>query len=104
MTFIAVLDNKCVGTVSIFENDLKTQKSLKHWLSSLDVSPDNRGKGAGRKLINHIQEVVKKSGFETLYLRTEYTSEYYRRLGWKFVYKTKDEKGQETEGFEYELV
>ena len=51
------------------------------------------------KLINRVQEVVKGLGLKTLYLRTEHTSEYYRRLGWEYVYKTNDEKGQETEVF-----
>jgi len=42
---------------------------------------------------------VKELGYEILYLRTEHTSEYYRRFGWEFLYKTLDEKGHETEVF-----
>jgi len=99
ITLIAVADNKCVGTVSIFENDLKNQNDLTPWLASLYVSPYYRGQGIAEKLINRVQEVVKGLGFKTLYLRTEHTSEYYRRLGWEYVYKTHDEKGQETEVF-----
>lgn len=103
MIFIAIVDNECVGTVSIFENDLKTQKELTPWLASLYVSPDKRGQGVGELLINHVQDVVKGLGFETLYLRTEHTYEYYTRLGWEFVYKTEDEKCQQTEVFKYKL-
>ena len=103
MAFIALVDNACVGTVSIFENDLQTQKVLTPWLASLYVSPNHRGQGVGEMLISHVQDVVKRLGFENLYLRTEHTSEYYRRLGWEFVYKTEDEKGQETEVFKYKL-
>jgi len=99
ITLIAVADNKCVGTISIFENDLKTQNDLTPWLASLYVSPYFRGQGIAEKLINRVQEVVKGLGFKTLYLRTEHTSEYYKRLGWEYVYKTNDEKGQETEVF-----
>lgn len=99
ITLIAVAENKRVGTISIFENDLKIQNDLTPWLASLYVSPQYRGQGIAEKLINRVQEVVKGLGFKTLYLRTEHTSEYYRRLGWEYVYKTNDEKGQETEVF-----
>lgn len=51
------------------------------------------------KLINKVKKIVKELGYKTLYLRTEHTSEYYRKLGWEYVYKTQDEKGQETEVF-----
>ena len=99
ITLIAVVNDECVGTISIYENDLKTQTDLTPWLASLYVSPYYRCQGIAEKLINRVQEVVKDLGFKTLYLRTEYTSEYYRRLGWEYVYKTHDEKGQETEVF-----
>lgn len=97
ITLIAVVNNECVGTVSIYENDLKTQTELSPWLASLYVNSCYRGQGIAEKLINKVQEVVKHLGFKTLYLRTEHTSEYYKRLGWEYVYKTYDEKGEETE-------
>jgi len=102
--FVAVYDNKCMATVSIFENDLKTQKELTPWLASLYVEPKYRGKGVGEKLIERIKSEVKQLGFNTLYLRTEYTADYYKQLGWDFLYKTKDIKDQETEVFKYDLV
>ena len=97
ITLIAISDERCIGTVSIFENDLKSQNVLKPWLGSLYVSPNYRGKGVAEKLINQVKVIVKELGYEILYLRTEHTSEYYRRLGWEFLFKTLDEKGQETE-------
>lgn len=99
ITLIAVIDGECVGTVSIFQNDLKTQSELTPWLASLYVNPYFRGRGIAKTLINKVQQIVKDLGFKELYLRTEHASEYYRRLGWEFVYKTHDEKGQETEVF-----
>lgn len=103
ITFIAIINNECVGTISIFENDLKNQNELTPWLASLYVSPVYRGQGIGEKLISKVQEVVKDRGFKILYLRTEHTSHYYRRLGWEYVYQTYDEKGQETEVFRMKL-
>lgn len=103
ITLIALVDGECTGTVSIFKNDLKTQRDLTPWLASLYVNPHYRGKGIAKELINKVQQVVKELGFKELYLRTEHTSEYYRRLGWNFVYKTHDEKGQETEVFKISI-
>lgn len=99
ITLVAIINDECVGTISIFENDLKTQNILSPWLASLYVSPDFRGKGIAKNLINKVQHIVKELGFKELYLRTEHTSEYYRLLGWEFIYKTHDEKNQETEIF-----
>ncbi len=104
MAFVAIVDNECVGTVSIFKNDLKTQEALTPWLASLYVSPRHRGQGIRYKLIKHVQEVVKELGYEAVYLRTEHTSEYYKSLGWIFAYNAVDEKGQETEVFKYTLM
>lgn len=99
ITLVSLIDNKCIGTVSIFENDLKTQKDFTPWLASLYVTPDYRGKGVGQKLISKVQGIVRELGFETLYLRTENASNYYKKLGFEFVYSTYDEKGKNTEVF-----
>lgn len=97
ITLIAINDNKCVGTVSIFENDLKTQNELSPWLASLYVHPEYRGQKIAQNLINRVIEIVNSMGYKKVYLRTEHTSEYYKRLGWEFVYRTTDQLGQKTE-------
>lgn len=99
ITLVAISGDECVGTVSIFENDLKSQDELKPWLASLYVTPEHRGKGVAEKLIDQVKVIVKELGFEILYLRTEHTSGYYRKLGWDYLNKALDEKGQETEVF-----
>ena len=35
--------------------------------------------------------------------RTEHTADYYRKLGWKCLFETKDELGIDTEVFKKEL-
>lgn len=52
ITFIALLDDQCVGTVSIFENDLESRKDYKPWLASLFVAEEYRGNGIAQKLID----------------------------------------------------
>jgi len=99
ITLVAISDNKCVGTVSLFENDLDTQDSLRPWLASLFVEPTCRGLGIAEKLINQLLKTAGNLGYEKLYLRTEHTSEYYRTRNWMSLGKTIDGKGQETEVF-----
>ena len=103
ITLVALVNDQCVGTVSLFENDLKNQKALTPWLASLYVDVPYRSKGIAKKLIEQVKEIAKEMGFEVLYLRTEHTAGYYRDLGWTYHEKTIDEKGQETEIFKIEL-
>lgn len=44
---IALDDDVCLGTVSIFENDLRVRPNYKPWLASLFVKPEYRSKSVG---------------------------------------------------------
>lgn len=99
ITLIAVIDNKCVGTVSLFENDLDTQDVLHPWLASIFVEPTFRKLGIAEKLTNKLLSIAGNLDYEKLYLRTEHTSEYYRARNWSSLGKAFDGKGQETEIF-----
>lgn len=88
-TYIALVDDICVGTVAIYDNDLKGE-GVTPWLGSLFVHPDWRGKKIGQALIAHIKVIVAAWGYDTLYLRTEHTAEYYEKLAWNMVKKTVD--------------
>jgi GNAT superfamily N-acetyltransferase len=103
ITFIAIKNGRCLGVVSIFENDLKTQNGLKPWLATLYVKTKSRNKGIAKILIDAVIEKTKEMGYSTLYLRTEHKSEYYKKRNWKFVYKPHDENGKETEVYKYEI-
>lgn len=103
ITLIAIVDDKCVGAISLFENDLKNQQVLSPWLASLYVVPEYRSRGIAKKLIDEVKAIAKKLGFEILYLRTEEAAEYYKKLGWIFVAKTQDEKGKATNVFKARL-
>lgn len=102
-TFIAIEDNKCMGTISIFENDLKGQDNLKPWLASLYVEPKFRSRGIAYELMRKVMDTVKEMGYDILYLRTENAGNYYIEHGWEFVYSTVDEKGQDTEIYKKHL-
>jgi predicted N-acetyltransferase YhbS len=101
LTFIAVKDTICVGTVSIVENDLTKRKDLKPWLAALFVKPEYRNQGLGLKLIYKTIKETKKLGYKKIYLRTETAGAYYKKMNWNSVYKTIDEYGLNTEVYEY---
>ncbi len=49
--------------------------------------------------MDKVIETSRNLGYEILYLRTEHTSQFYIKLGWKLIYNTIDEFGLETEVF-----
>lgn len=98
-TFVAIENGKCIGTVSLFSNDLKERTDLTPWLGSLYVSTDYRNRGTAKQLMNKVIKTSRRLGYEILFLRTEHTSKYYIKLGWKLIYNTIDEFGLTTEVF-----
>ncbi len=99
LTFVAIENDVCLGTVSLFSNDLKERIDLTPWLGSLYVRTDYRNRGIAKQLIEKVIETSKRLGYDTLFLRTENASGYYIKSGWKLIYNTIDEFGLETEVF-----
>lgn len=104
ITFVAIENGQCVGTVSIFSNDLKTQSALSPWLAAVIVCPEFRNQGIASSLIKHACSVAKSLGFGVIYLRTEHAAQYYERLGWEYVRHTADEYGIETDVYKLNLL
>lgn len=103
LTFVAMIGDVCIGTVSLVGNDLKARQDLTPWLASLYVSTGYRGHGYAQRLIDHVIAAAAALGFGRLYLRTETAAAYYTRLGWKKIYATTDEFNLFTEVFEREI-
>lgn len=99
ITLVAFENGECIGTVSIFENDLKIREKYKPWLASLYTKPEYRGRSVGKALIDKTIEIVKELGFNELYLRTEDASDYYRKRGWIYVETVSDEKYEKIDVF-----
>lgn len=99
ITLVALESGECIGTVSIFENDLKIRDMYKPWLASLYTKPDYRGRGVGEKLIAKTIDVVEGLGFNGLYLRTEDASDYYRKRGWTYLETVSNEKYEKIDVF-----
>ncbi|MFS2173369.1 GNAT family N-acetyltransferase [Priestia megaterium] len=103
ITLVAIEKTERIGTVSIFENDLKEREIYKPWLASLYTTFEHRGKGVGQRLINETLKVVKELGYKEVYLRTENASNYYQDRGWSFVETILDNKGEKIDVFKFIL-
>ena len=101
ITYVAIENNECIGTVSLFINDLTTRMDLSPWLASLVVRLDYRNKGIGEKLINYALNEAKSLGNKKLYLKTENKGSFYSKRRWKYIGKGVDKYGQETDLYEY---
>ena len=99
---VAMADNKCVGTVSIVQNDLKCREYTP-WLASLYVDVPFRKNKIGEQLIDRVKDIAKGLGYSELYLRTEHASGYYRRLGWQFVESCDDDYNLKPDVFKLTL-
>jgi len=103
MTYIAKHDEKLVGTVSIWQNDLISRQDLTPWIAALYIKKEYRGKGIGTLLQEKCIQVVSELGFEKLYLITDHEN-YYEKCGWKFLELAPLGNGKETRIYEYEVL
>ena len=87
---IAMVDGKCVGTVSIVQNDLQC-RGYTPWLAALYVDQAFRDNKIGEQLVARVKDIVKDLGYREIYLRTEHASDYYRKLGWEFIETCEDQ-------------
>lgn len=85
VTFVALDDATCIGTVSLFENDLNERTAYTPWLASLFVEKVYRNQGITQQLINQLIVYAKSRQITTIYLKTENASAYYKKLGWTLV-------------------
>ncbi len=99
LALVALEGEACVGTVSLYETDLGSRPDLSPWLASLYVHPDHRNRGVGRALVAEVIVVARGLGIGRLYLHTETASAYYQRMGWRFLFGTRNDRNEETEVF-----
>ncbi|MER1957010.1 MAG: GNAT family N-acetyltransferase [Solibacillus sp.] len=85
ITFIAIVNETCVGTVSVFQNDYKERPHYTPWLASLYVKPEYREQKIGAQLMTYLLAYVKVLGISEIYLKTENASDYYTKRGWTLV-------------------
>ncbi|HIW13260.1 MAG TPA: GNAT family N-acetyltransferase [Candidatus Salinicoccus stercoripullorum] len=96
ITMIALKGGKCVGTVSIYRNDLPERPAYQPWLAALYVLPDFRGQGVADRLVRDMLNHLSGLGYETIYAKTETQSryDYYMQKGWELL-ETVDVDGRD---------
>jgi GNAT superfamily N-acetyltransferase len=104
LCLVALEGEQCVGTVSIFVDDLRARQDLTPWLAALYVDAAHRSRGIGSALIDRLLVVARGLGIRRLYLHTETAPEYYRRKGWRFLFRTLNDRNEESDVFDLELA
>ncbi len=102
LTLIAIINNQCVGTVSLFKQDCVLRPQYTPWLASLYVDPKFRHQNIGGALIKALIERASELGYKKLYLKTENTAPYYYKIGWTHL-ETITHKDQTIDYFYYDL-
>ncbi|WP_020006970.1 GNAT family N-acetyltransferase [Salinicoccus albus] len=97
ITLIDLEGRKCVGTVSIYKNDLTERPNYQPWLAALYVLPGYRGEGIADRLVSDMLEHISELGFEIIYARTDSQKryDYYMQKGWELL-ETIHTDGQKT--------
>lgn len=85
---LMTLNNKPIATgglynlVGLLDKEPRL-KIYKNWLALVYTKPDNRGKGLGALICNHIQDYSKNLGLKNIYLFTHTAENLYKRLAWQ---------------------
>lgn len=104
MSFAAIIDELPVGTISLFENDLKTMPDIGPWIAAVYVAPGYRGRGIASELVAHACYQAARLGYTELYLRTETAQGLYEKLGWQKVCDTQDELGRDVSVYKMNIT
>ncbi len=79
MVFVALADNRIVGTASLDDQVVRT----------VFVRPQLHGQGIGRQLVNTVEQTAKRLGVEILSVPSSVTAErFYQKLGYSAVRET----------------
>lgn len=84
LTFVALMDNKFVGTVGLWRGDLLSRQDLYPWLSALFVKSEYRNKNIGQELQQFLINYCRKNGYEEIFLYTDLCN-YYEKTGWQYI-------------------
>jgi predicted N-acetyltransferase YhbS len=88
-TFVALEQDRPLGSASLLVSDLDGWEHLSPWVASVYVVPERRGRGVGRRLVDRATLEARTLGVSTVYLFTAAQQGYYGRLGWSPLVHTK---------------
>lgn len=85
LAFVALAGSLPVGTASLKIQEMTTHKYLHHWLGTVYVVPEFRGKGIGSALVARAEMKARELGVKTLYLHTPDKERFYLHRGWEAI-------------------
>ena len=91
---IALIDDSdnIVGFCVFKIENLKKYPEIFPWLSDVMIFEKYRGKGYGKVLLHYGERILKKHGYNTIYVWTDKAPDFYKKLG--FIYKQEVEKNE----------
>lgn len=82
--FVAIVDGRIVGMVSVMKEDYYPLLEVGPWVSSVFVTEEYRGHRISGKLIAYANEYLRRLGFEKSFIPSEYVG-LYERYGYHYV-------------------
>ena len=73
--------------------NLKCCPNLAPWISGLYVSPEFRGQGFGKIIVEKICKIAKDLGTKVIYVWTDQAPEFYTKLGFRFMCNVEKNEG-----------
>ncbi len=92
--YLALEDERIIGSYALLVNDLVSRQDLMPWLACLFVEEDCRGRGVAETLLKHGLKESRNKGFSHLYLSTDLEG-FYEKKGWQHVGKTYNPFGEQ---------
>jgi len=88
LTLLGLLEGEPVATATLKFRELDWTPEADHWLGSVYVREDARGRGFGRAIAAAAEATAAAEGFAPLYLYSPAKVDLYRHLGWEPVGET----------------
>ena len=87
LALVAIKENQPVGTASLKIAEMEIRPQYEHWLGTVLVHEDYRGRGIGSLLIRAAEKEASRLGVKDLYLytRNPRNEALYTRLGWRSI-------------------
>jgi GNAT superfamily N-acetyltransferase len=82
--YVMLKGERLIGCYGLITNDFNSRQDLWPWLAALFISPDERGQGLGKVLLDHGIAEASKLGYPQVYLVTDHTT-YYEKYGWEYI-------------------
>lgn len=86
---MAMHDDEPAGTALLVRSEIAPVHDVTPWLAGLYVAPAHRRHGVGAALVRAIEDQARQRGHHRLFLYTTGASDYYQRLGWSIVDRTR---------------